>query len=103
MVIAQTDPLLRVFSMPFAFGMSGTLRFRRTLAPGDRLLPIVYGLPRSDPMISLSNLHKVFRQGDTEIRPLAGITLDVPAAQLVPAARPPRSRNSTLLHLAPRP
>jgi putative ABC transport system ATP-binding protein len=50
-------------------------------------------------MISVRDVHKVFRQGDTEVPALAGVSLDVAAGEFVSIMGPSGSGKSTLLHL----
>src|SRR5713226_114192 len=50
-------------------------------------------------MISVRDVHKVFRQGETEVRALAGVSLDIPAGDFVSIMGPSGSGKSTLLHL----
>ncbi len=50
-------------------------------------------------MISLRSVEKVYRQGDTVIHALAGVTLDIPSGQFVAIVGPSGSGKSTLLHL----
>src|SRR6476660_1497465 len=51
------------------------------------------------PMISVRDVHKVFRQGDADVRALAGVSLDIAAGQFVSIMGPSGSGKSTLLHL----
>src|SRR2546428_4679445 len=50
-------------------------------------------------MISVRDVHKVFRQGEAEVRALAGVTLDIAAGEFVSIIGPSGSGKSTLLHL----
>src|SRR2546429_6594230 len=50
-------------------------------------------------MISVRDVHKVFRQGEAEVRALAGVTLDIAAGGFVSIMGPSGSGKSTLLHL----
>jgi putative ABC transport system ATP-binding protein len=50
-------------------------------------------------VIALRDVHKVFRQGDTEVPALAGVSLEVAAGEFVSIMGPSGSGKSTLLHL----
>jgi putative ABC transport system ATP-binding protein len=50
-------------------------------------------------MISVRGVHKVFRQGETEVPALAGLSLEVPTGVFVSVMGPSGSGKSTLLHL----
>jgi putative ABC transport system ATP-binding protein len=50
-------------------------------------------------MISLRRVRKVFGHGETAVCALGGVTLDIPAGQLVSVVGPSGSGKSTLLHL----
>src|SRR5437879_12397925 len=62
--------------------------------PTTRLLG---GCPST--MISVRDVHKVFRQGEAEVRALAGVSLDIAAGEFVSIMGPSGSGKSTLLHL----
>ena len=50
-------------------------------------------------MISVRDVHKVFRRGETEVHALAGVSLEVAAGDFVSIMGPSGSGKSTLLHL----
>jgi putative ABC transport system ATP-binding protein len=50
-------------------------------------------------VISVRDVHKVFRRGETEVHALAGVSLDVAAGDFVSIMGPSGSGKSTLLHL----
>ena len=50
-------------------------------------------------MITVRDVQKIFRQGDSEVRALAGVSLDIPDGDFVSIVGPSGSGKSTLLHL----
>ena len=53
----------------------------------------------SDPIITIRDLTKVYRQGDIEVRALNRISLDIARAEFVSLMGPSGSGKSTLLHI----
>jgi len=50
-------------------------------------------------VISIRDVHKIFRQGEAEVRALAGVSLDIASGDFVSIMGPSGSGKSTLLHL----
>jgi len=50
-------------------------------------------------VITVRDVQKIFRQGDSEVRALAGVSLDIPDGDFVSIVGPSGSGKSTLLHL----
>jgi len=55
--------------------------------------------PASDPIIQLTNVHKVYLTGSSPVRALAGITLDIPRGSFITIMGPSGCGKSTLLNV----
>jgi len=71
-------------------GVGSRVRARLTARP-----PVGHG----DAVITVRDVQKTFRQGDSEVRALAGVSLDIPDGDFVSIVGPSGSGKSTLLHL----
>ncbi|WP_288766598.1 ATP-binding cassette domain-containing protein [uncultured Varibaculum sp.] len=54
--------------------------------------------PQGAPVVSLNNVYKIYRQGETEVRALDGIDLQIYFGQFTAIVGPSGSGKSTLLH-----
>jgi putative ABC transport system ATP-binding protein len=67
--------------------------------PLERLLDSARALRHARAVISVRDVHKVFRQGEAEVAALSGVSLEIARGEFVSIMGPSGSGKSTLLHL----
>ncbi|WP_234992692.1 ABC transporter ATP-binding protein [Varibaculum vaginae] len=88
---AAVSPQLPPLASPHTAVPSGTSRPQNTVTTSDNM-------PQGAPVVNLNNVYKIYRQGETEVRALDGINLQIFFGQFTAIVGPSGSGKSTLLH-----
>lgn len=88
---AAVSPQLPPLPSPQITTSTGTSLPQKTATTSDNA-------PQGAPVVSLNNVYKIYRQGETEVRALDGIDLQIYFGQFTAIVGPSGSGKSTLLH-----
>lgn len=88
---AAVSPQLPPLPSPQTTTSTGTPLPQKTATTSDNA-------PQGAPVVSLNNVYKIYRQGETEVRALDGIDLQIYFGQFTAIVGPSGSGKSTLLH-----
>ena len=88
---AAVSPQLPPLASPQTTTSTGTPLPQKTATTSDNA-------PQGAPVVSLNNVYKIYRQGETEVRALDGIDLQIYFGQFTAIVGPSGSGKSTLLH-----